>query len=144
MSRSEHIGDRSTLYNSWRYDALPGWCKCKDVDFIEYRLDPITGDPKPVAIIETTEIPTRPHDFLPKQEDGKDGLSVTIEHRFFERKPTGQAEVPVLIANALGVPCYLVANCKEMSLFWVMNLRRRDQGWTKMTPSQYIEFLTRL
>jgi len=52
---------KSMTYNDWHRNALPSWCYCTDVDFLEVRY--VNGEMKIVAIIETKSGFSRLSDF---------------------------------------------------------------------------------
>ena len=99
MVNTEKKYSRDLRYNNWHRTALPNWCYCTDVDFLEVRY--VNGEMKIVAIIETKSGYSRLSDF---------------QESVFEQ-----------LSKQSGIPWYVVRHNESMTDFEV-NGKRMNEG----------------
>lgn len=125
--------DRLAAYRRMRR-RVGGYCYVQDIDQVEYRMR--QGMVVPVALLELTRI----NGGTP----GADPAPVldAIINRVYTQ--TNQARASIEFARRLGVPPYLIAYDRQLTRFFVHELRDADapaSTWTALHRRAYIDWL---
>jgi hypothetical protein len=139
QTKAEEIKYRLEALDAYRerHIGIGSRCYCIDVDQVEFRN--LGNGLVPIAVIELTVI--QPYPTFP----GPDSEYLAgILHRLHNE--SAQAELLVLIANALEVPAFVVSFRKEVDRFMVYELTdaitSKDATWQTMPGLKYRKFLT--
>ncbi len=124
-TKPEKLGVRATEYSQW-HRTLGDGCFGVDLDWVEFRLD--RGI---VAIIDVTG-------------NLNDENHITNSKKMIWNRTNMQREILETVAKALGVPAYFVIHTTDLSLFHVHNLAYDLKDFTRLSRSQYTEFIKSL